>query len=175
MWCIEIPSLEVESELQLPAYTIATPDFSHICNLHHSSQQHWILNTLSEIRDWTCVLMGTSQICFLWATMGIPPWRILVLFWAWGNARIGLIKSENIYLKTYSAIFPRAQSSSLLIYTLHSFRGYWGSAAVVAHDSIHVEADGKCQSPVHIFNRGLLETWASLGTLVINLKNTTWV
>ena len=27
------------------------------CDLHHSSQQCWILNPLSEARDGTCVLM----------------------------------------------------------------------------------------------------------------------
>ena len=33
----------------MPAYSIATatPDQSGICDLHHSSQQHWILNPLS--------------------------------------------------------------------------------------------------------------------------------
>ena len=31
-------------------YTTATamPDLSRVCDLHHSSQQHWILNLLSE-------------------------------------------------------------------------------------------------------------------------------
>ena len=35
---MEVPRLGVESELQLPAYTTATatPDPSHVCNLHHS-------------------------------------------------------------------------------------------------------------------------------------------
>ena len=38
----------VKLELKLPAYTTATvtQDLSHISNLHHSSQQHWILNSL---------------------------------------------------------------------------------------------------------------------------------
>ena len=38
---IEVPRLEVESEQQLPAYTTATamPDASHVCDLHHNSQQ----------------------------------------------------------------------------------------------------------------------------------------
>ena len=30
------------------------------------------------------------------------------------------------------------------------FRGFWGSAAAVAHVLLHVEADGKCQTSVHI-------------------------
>ena len=57
------------------AYTTATAttDPSHICDLHHSSQQHQIPNPLSEARDQTCILMDTSQIHFHCATAGIPP------------------------------------------------------------------------------------------------------
>ena len=46
---MEVPGLGVELELQLPAYTtaIATPDLSHICDLH----QCWIFNPLSKTRD----------------------------------------------------------------------------------------------------------------------------
>ena len=36
-------------------------DPSHICNLHHSSWQCWILNLLSKARDQTQILMDTSQ------------------------------------------------------------------------------------------------------------------
>ena len=36
---MEVPKVEVKSELRLPAYTtaIAVPDPSKVCNLHHSS------------------------------------------------------------------------------------------------------------------------------------------
>ena len=37
---------------------------SSICDLHHSSQQRWILNALSEARDQTCIFMDASQIHF---------------------------------------------------------------------------------------------------------------
>ena len=69
---MEAPRLEVEMELQLPAYTTATATQapSGDCDLHHSSWQCGILNPLSEARDRTCVLMYTSQISFHWATMG---------------------------------------------------------------------------------------------------------
>ena len=62
----EVPRLGVELELQLLAYTTATamPDPSHICELHYSSQQHWIFNPLSEARDGTCILMNTSWVCY---------------------------------------------------------------------------------------------------------------
>ena len=66
LWHVEIPRLGIESELQLPAYNIAIamPDLSHICSLHLSSQQHWILNPLSKARDQTCILMDTSPVCY---------------------------------------------------------------------------------------------------------------
>ena len=41
------------------ATVTATPDPNCICDLCHTSQQHWTLNTLSGARDWTHILMGT--------------------------------------------------------------------------------------------------------------------
>ena len=72
---MEIQKLWVKSKRQLPAYTRATamPDPRHVCKLHHSSQQHQILNPQSEARDRThnfmvpsriplyCVIMGTTH------------------------------------------------------------------------------------------------------------------
>ena len=69
---MEVPSLGVELELQLLAYTTATQDPSIICNLHRSSWQHQILNPLSKARVWTYLLMDASQICFHSATAGTP-------------------------------------------------------------------------------------------------------
>ena len=70
----EVPRRGVESELQLQAYTTATatPDLSCVFDLHHSSQQSQILNPLSGARDWTCILMDITQVCYHWATMGAP-------------------------------------------------------------------------------------------------------
>jgi len=50
---MEVLRLGVTSKMQLLAYTTATarPDPSRVCDLHHSSQQHQILNPLSEARD----------------------------------------------------------------------------------------------------------------------------
>ena len=62
----------VELEMQLPAYTTARPDPSHVSDLHHSSQQYQILNVLSEDRDQIHILLDTSQIRYHWATRGTP-------------------------------------------------------------------------------------------------------
>ena len=60
---MEIPRLTVELELQWLAYATALAmwDLSYIYDLHHSSLQHQILNSLSEARDQTP--MDTSRIC----------------------------------------------------------------------------------------------------------------
>ena len=59
------PRLGVRSELQLPAYptATATPDPSHICDLHHGLWQRRILNLLSKARDRTRILLDTSWVC----------------------------------------------------------------------------------------------------------------
>ena len=73
-WHMEVPRLGVKLKLQLQASTTATakPYLSH---LHHSSQQHQIINPLSEARDQTCILMDPSHIHFHWATTEIPRKR----------------------------------------------------------------------------------------------------
>ena len=76
---VEVPRLGVESELKLPAYAtataIATQDPSLICDLHHGSRKHWILNPLSKARYQTCILMVPSQICYT-----EPQWQLQLLF-----------------------------------------------------------------------------------------------
>ena len=59
-------------EAAATATATATPNPSHICDLHHSSQQHWILNPLGKARNWTRVLMDTSWVCYHGAMMGTP-------------------------------------------------------------------------------------------------------
>ena len=69
---MEVPRLGIKSEIQLLATATATRDPSHVCDLHHSSWQHQILNPLSEARDRKCFLMNTSQIRFHCVTTGTP-------------------------------------------------------------------------------------------------------
>ena len=63
-----------KSQIEATAAGLATAttarDLSRICNPTQSSQQHQILNPLSEARDWTHILMGPSRVNFRWATTG---------------------------------------------------------------------------------------------------------
>ena len=71
---MEVPRLGVELELQLPAYppATATPDPSHVCNLHHSSQRarfstHWARTGIKPVSPRTLVRFVNQ-----WAMTGIP-------------------------------------------------------------------------------------------------------
>ena len=63
---MEVPRLGVELELQLLAYATDTAmlEPSLVCDLHNSSGQNLIPNTLSEARDQTHILMDTSHLCY---------------------------------------------------------------------------------------------------------------
>ena len=78
---MEVPRLGVKSKPQLPAYTIATimQDLSRVCDLHHSSWQHQILNPLIEARDRTCNLTVPSRTRLCCAMTGTPS-EVFVLF-----------------------------------------------------------------------------------------------
>ena len=61
---MKVPRLGVKLELQLLAHATATAtqDPSHVCDLHHSSWHHQILNPLSKARDLTGILMDPSRV-----------------------------------------------------------------------------------------------------------------
>ena len=61
---MEVPRLEVKSELHLLVYTTATAAWglSLVCDLRHSSRQQQILNPLSKARGRTHVLMDPSRV-----------------------------------------------------------------------------------------------------------------
>ena len=93
---MEVPRPRVESELQLPAIATATQDPSRVCDLHHGSQQCWILDPLSEARDHTGNLMVTGRIRFHCATMGTPPERLLNGMWCLQQLRWGEASSSDV-------------------------------------------------------------------------------
>ena len=78
-----------ESELQLPTYTTATatPDQSHICDLHRSSQQCQILNPMIETRDQTRNLTVPTRMHFHCAIKGTPMMPLYYLFFFWSRLR----------------------------------------------------------------------------------------
>ena len=123
---MEVPRLGAESELQpLPyATATATGESSFVWGLCHGSQQQWILNPLKEVRDWTCILMDTSQIHLHWATTGIPKF--------------------SVYLFTYLFLLFRAACAA---HGGSHARGWIGTAATVAYTTATTMPD-----PSHICN-----------------------
>ena len=83
-------------------------------------------------------------------------------------------------MKTCYTSFPIALSASLLISTLTSFYGCWGSAAAVAWDSVCAEADGKCRYPLWnfityhliniVFRREINKPWYTIGSWTCEFK-----
>jgi len=67
---MEIPRLGVELELQLPGYSTATPDMSHICDLCHSLLQCQVLNPLGEARDQSRIFIETIWVLNLLSNNG---------------------------------------------------------------------------------------------------------
>ena len=65
---MEVPRLEVETELQLPAYIAATTMrdpgcvWSHVCDLPDRSWQSQIFSSLCKARDGTGILRDTSRV-----------------------------------------------------------------------------------------------------------------
>ena len=59
---VEVPRPGVQLKVQLPAYatTTAMLELCHVCDLHHSSGQLWILSPLNEARDETFFVMNPS-------------------------------------------------------------------------------------------------------------------
>ena len=94
---MEVPRPGVKSELQLPACStaVATEDISHICDLHHSSWQLWILNPLSEAR--VAPASSWIPVRFVFA----EPWQELHLF--------------NVYIKQSARDYPPDRTHSCRI------------------------------------------------------------
>ena len=119
---MEFPRLGVRLELQLPAYTRATTTLepSRVCDLHHSSQQHQILNALIEARDRTCQLMVPHRIRFHCTTTGIPHHSFLRLIlvhredWQWFRKSILHIKEKAVAPKPLFQIFPPSITSGFM-------------------------------------------------------------
>ena len=108
---MEVSSLGVKSELQLPA--TATPDLSPIFNLHHSSRKCRILNPLSKARDQTCILTDISQVRYRWATAGTPSlalnYSVVPATSIWDTSTFIITKGQFLtHRSTWSLVTNRA-------------------------------------------------------------------
>ena len=120
---MEVPRLGVKLELRLPAYTraTATVDPRCICDLHHSSQQCWILFPLIEARDPTRVLMHTSQIHYCWATMELShlchSWLLYFLlhFNFFQVVFLCFLLCFSMYLALIQSLLPKILPKTLLL------------------------------------------------------------
>ena len=105
LWHMKFPRLGVELKLQPLATATATarPDVSHICNLHHSSQQCWILNPLTKARNRTRNLIVTRLIHFCCATRETP------LYYVYSNSQYFLSLNQKTYkiMKNSIWVFSR--------------------------------------------------------------------
>ena len=75
-------------------------DQSHICDLHHSSQQCQILKPLSNARDQICILISTEP---WWGTPYNNFWRQITLgfFWHINQKKIKVLRDfaiEKIFI-----------------------------------------------------------------------------
>ena len=112
------------------ATATAMPDLRHVCNLHHISHQYQLLNPLSEVRDWSHILVDSSQVrycwtkrwasgflvceslCFLWGNVysDIPLnfWLGCLFLWYWAAGSIcifwRLILFQSLHLQIFSPI-----------------------------------------------------------------------
>ena len=90
---MEVPWLGVESELQLPAYATATatPDPSRVCDLHHSWQQHQILNPgIDPETSW--FLVGFIS-AVPWEELRVFPLKCYILLFPFLSTTLKIIKS----------------------------------------------------------------------------------
>ena len=95
-----------------------------VCNLHHISQQCWILNPLSKNRDRTRVLMDTSWVHYPWAMMGTPNLEHFTFtlsygplpanLWA-GNFHLHFIDESIIYFYVPICSEPSSDSDIFLV------------------------------------------------------------
>ena len=124
--------------------TWATQVPSHICHLHYSSQQLLIPIPLSEARDWTHILMDTSQVRYRRATTGTPAIAFktifqrsripVILFW-WGRVATGHVGP--ILVAITSPIWAASKAYWLIGWT-RALEMHWPRALLKAWMRGHV-------------------------------------
>ena len=85
-WHIEVPRLRVESKLQLPACATATATWgaNHICNVYHSSWQHWILTHQGVlVFSWILVGFVTAEPWWELLTLHLNKFLLILNYYIW--------------------------------------------------------------------------------------------
>ena len=95
------------------------PDPNLVCDLHHSSRQHWIPNPLSKVRDWTHTLMDASWVRFHRAAIG----TLIKLYF---RCPISFWQSWSQHYSLYYFFFLVSESN-ILCYVSLSFLFFSGS------------------------------------------------
>ena len=134
---MEVPRLEVKSELQLLAYTTATAtataaqDPSHVCDLHYSSRQRltlWMRPGMEPTSSWILVRFvtywattGTSHMCTSWY---LQFWSQFASFSFW-NDWVGILQQNACFLPRFIR-HNTCYSCSIMILILMIFSQNWG-------------------------------------------------
>ena len=158
---MEVPILGVKLELQLPTYTTATAtwDLSHVCDLHHSSWQCWILNPMREAKDWMLILMNTSWVHYHWVRTGTPILgflstllALLALPWYYSmDLPHPIHPSQPMYLQRSSSLVISSRQSQLIwhppkqLLPCHK----WAASAQISTTPLHKGLSTKGANPAH--------------------------
>ena len=145
-------------EPQLLGYVTATatPDPSHICDLHCSFRQCWMLNSLGEARDHQRENVGSLP---CWATVG-TPWFTFFFF---------------LFFRASPAVYGSSQARSWIrdaatgLHHIHSNGRIWIASAT------YTTAHGNTRSLTHGARPGIkpsyswilvrfVTCWATMGT-----------
>ena len=116
----------VELELQLPGYATvtATQDLSHVCDLHHSSVQHQILNPPSKASSMhgICILLNTSHVLNPLSHNGNSMYLFfnVIIIFLWRKAQpLGSLCCTYIYFLPFLHFGILLLTFSLFICSLH--------------------------------------------------------
>ena len=163
----------VKLELQLLACATATQDPSWVWDLCHSSWQHQILNPLSEVRDWTYILMDASWVHYCWAATGTPHCFILMTHCISEIFTLGIqnLKNSNNVIQCACSLYH--ESWKLGIFSLDSYCDILGTLV----PPLCTEVLGECcwLSWFLCFSGSCVQRWLSfLPESDIVLRNVVW-
>ena len=116
-WHMEVPTLGVQLELELPAYTraIATPDPSRFCDLQNGNTRsltHWARPGIKPATSW-----------FLVGFVSTVPWReLLVYYFKFYSKRGVIVCSSFVWLSTegYQCTWELDASSTVQVKAFYS-------------------------------------------------------